>query len=44
MSDYDHAGTWTCSHCGTEFEVERKADVLVFALGHRCDDTGEVDG
>lgn len=37
MSDYEHAGTWNCSHCGAEYEVETKSDVLVFALTHKCD-------
>jgi len=40
MSDtddsYDHAGEWNCSHCGATRDIERKLDVLVFALGHNC--------
>jgi len=38
MSEYEYAGTWSCEHCGSEYEVESKTDVLKFALSHRCED------
>lgn len=33
MTDYEHAGEWSCEGCDEQFEVEHKLDVLAHALG-----------
>jgi len=38
---YEHSGTWTCEHCGTEEEIEHKIGVLEFAISHNCDEATE---
>mgnify|MGYP007025108110 CR=1 FL=1 len=41
--EYEHAGEWNCSHCGATRDIERKLDVLVFALGHSCDPESDME-
>jgi hypothetical protein len=41
MSEYEHAGEWSCEGCGETFEVETKLDPLTHAL--TCGSASSVD-